>query len=194
MEGFRGKQVHNRSWLKYLDLKDIVQREGKDGKTLLFIGCEAFLFSWKGKRREVCLAWSHAFHSDSYATSASFGHLVVNKACMRNEIGIRIQLHLRVIPKKDIHFAEVYSMSISSPASAASDSARPIEAVKKSCASLGYCRLYKDMQTVSICWIGPSKWALKYPCVPKGSWIWPVRPYLVCNSMGAKYSISSGRV
>jgi hypothetical protein len=32
---------------------------------------------------------------------------------------------------------------------------------RKISACFGNCRLYRDMQTVSICWIGPSKCALK---------------------------------
>ena len=48
--------------------------------------------------------------------------------------------------------------------------------------TLGNCRLYKLMQIVSICPIGPSKCALKYPCVPSGSEMCPTWPYLVCSS------------
>lgn len=43
----------------------------------------------------------------------------------------------------------------------------------------GYTRLYNDIHTVSIWLIGPSKCALKYPCVPSDSRICPVRPCFV---------------
>ena len=58
-------------------------------------------------------------------------------------------------------------------------------------AHLGNTRLYKEMHTVSIWLIGASKWALKYPCVPSGSRMWPVRPNLVCSWIGLKYRTSS---
>lgn len=57
---------------------------------------------------------------------------------------------------------------------------------------LGNTLLYKLMQTLSLCCTGPSKRALKAPCVPSGSVILPLLPDLVQSSTGLNHRMSSG--
>lgn len=55
----------------------------------------------------------------------------------------------------------------------------------------GKTRLYRFIQTVSWALIIPSKTHFMCPCVPKGSRIWPLLPYLVKSSTGLNQWISS---